>query len=270
MQKRQPRQRRKARLRAVATELGGFGVTRSNPSPEDLRRLGDAAMDCLGARRRSGQIGRASAQGRYSGCHGRTAPCGHEGESAERDPPDASGDADHGDARRRRDHQYLDLRGVRIGPVISGTGDLPRRACGLCQTICRTTCRAEHSNERRAARFHQKPARDARASGPYPHEAPWQDPRACLADGVAWVASIIQIRGHVAWMPRDLHVLVIGMPAPAAQPPLRACCRCRASAQKRSSSISSARAVGAMPASCNRVSISGCRPRSEARSILRR
>jgi NAD(P)-dependent dehydrogenase (short-subunit alcohol dehydrogenase family) len=96
---------------ALAQELGGIGVTGSNESNDDLKRLVDQAME------RWSQIdGLINSAGPGPRAHSRdrrrAVASGHRGLLPERCPCDPADGPDHGAAESRLHHQYLDGLGL--------------------------------------------------------------------------------------------------------------------------------------------------------------
>ena len=164
---------------ALAAELGGIGVTGSNQSNDDLKRLVDAVMD---------RWGRVDVLVNSAG-HGPRAPVL---------------DLTDEDWHLGMEVYFLNaVRPTRLvtpimqaqkggaiinistfaafepDPVVSHLRRVPRRPGGLHQALRRQVRGGEHPHEQRAAGLHRQPAGEGGVQGAHPHGTLRQDGRDC-------------------------------------------------------------------------------------------
>ena len=145
---------------ALADELGGVGVTGSNQSEDDLKRLVDATM---------ARFGRIDALVNSAG-HGPRAPMleltdeqwhtGMEVYFMNVVRPTRLVTPIMQAQKRRRDRQHLDLRRLRARPGVPDERRLPRRPRGVHQALRRPLRGRQHPHEQRAAGLHRLAARE--------------------------------------------------------------------------------------------------------------
>ena len=123
---------------ALALELGGIGVTGSNQSPDDLKRLVDGTME---------RWGRIDALVNSAG-HGPRAPIieitdeqWHGSVLHERGATNSPGCSNHEGAEERCDRQHLDGLGIRAKCNVPDFSGVPCRARRLHQDLHRYLCR---------------------------------------------------------------------------------------------------------------------------------
>ena len=160
---------------ALAKELGGFGVTGTNQSVDDLAQLVDGAME---------RWGRVDVL------------------------VNSAGHGPKGDILEMTDddwHQGMDvylmnvIRPTRlVTPIMAAQGggaiinistfaafephirDFPRGACWVRQALRRSIRRQEHPHEQRLAGVHRQPARNRRPPRAHPHGPVWHRGRGLL------------------------------------------------------------------------------------------
>lgn len=98
---------------SLAGELGGIGVTGSNQSCDDLKRLIDRTLDQWGRIDVLVNSARARTKGAGSGTHGRRLAHRDGGLLTECRPPDAAGDSRDAAPAEWSHRQHFDVRGIR-------------------------------------------------------------------------------------------------------------------------------------------------------------
>ena len=172
---------------ALAKELGGVGVTGSNQSNDDLKRLVDLTME------------------RWGRIDALVNSAGHGPRAAILDLSDA--DWQRGmetyflnvvrptrlvtpvmqKQRQGRDREHLDLRGLRARSGLPDLRRLPRRARRLHQALRRQIRGRRNPHEQRAPRLHRLVSGDGGERRAHP-DAPLR-PREEIADTIAFLVS---------------------------------------------------------------------------------
>ena len=146
---------------ALATELGGLGVTGSNQSNDDLKRLVDSDDGALGPHRRARQQRRPRPARADPRDHRRAMAHRPRRLPDERHPPDAARRADHGQTQKGGAIINISTAwAFEPSADVPDLGRVPRGPCRLHEDLRRHLCRRQRAHEQRAARLDRQPAGD--------------------------------------------------------------------------------------------------------------
>ena len=137
----------------LAKELGGIGVTGSNQSNDDLKRLVDRVMGAWG---RVDVLVNSAGHGPRDQILKITDEQWHNGLDTyllNVIRPESIGRAHHGATKGWHHHQHLHCLDIRAEPNVPHLSCLPCRACRIREDICGSVCGRQRAHEQRTSRL---------------------------------------------------------------------------------------------------------------------